>query len=84
MVTLGLSVEEKLRLSPLKSRATDANALEQGTVPGTLTISRTAAALKVHYSLGGSAANGIGYQSLPHVGNDSCRSRFSDHHGGAD
>ena len=48
--------------------ATDANAAEQGTDPGTFTASRTgstAAALTVHYSLSGSAANGIDYQSLP-------------------
>jgi PKD repeat protein len=48
--------------------ASDVDAAEQGTEPGTFTISRTgstAASLTVHFSLGGSADNGIDYQSLP-------------------
>jgi len=48
--------------------ATDANASEQGPDTGAFTLSRdgsTASALTVQYSLGGSAANGIDYQSLP-------------------
>jgi len=48
--------------------ATDPDASEQGPDPGTFTLSRSgsmASALTVRYSLGGSAANGIDYQTLP-------------------
>ncbi|HKI71302.1 MAG TPA: S8 family serine peptidase, partial [Verrucomicrobiae bacterium] len=48
--------------------ATDPEASEPGADSGTFTLSRTgstASALTVRYSLGGSAANGIDYQSLP-------------------
>ena len=48
--------------------ATDPEASEPGPDPGTFTLSRSgsmASALTVRYSLSGSAANGIDYQSLP-------------------
>src|SRR5207247_1450031 len=48
--------------------ATDPEASEPGADSGTFTLSRTgsmASALTVRYSLSGSAANGIDYQSLP-------------------
>src|SRR5439155_2291716 len=48
--------------------ATDPEASEPGPDPGTFTLSRSgsmASTLTVRYSLGGSAANGIDYQSLP-------------------
>src|SRR5205809_97369 len=48
--------------------ATDPEASEPGADPGTFTLSRSgsmASALTVRYSLSGSAANGIDYQSLP-------------------
>src|SRR5213079_1666649 len=47
--------------------ATDPNAAEQGTDPGTFTISRTgdtSSALTVNYTLGGTAQNGTDYQPL--------------------
>jgi parallel beta-helix repeat protein len=47
--------------------ATDANAAEKGPDPGTFTISRsgsTTTALTVNYSLGGTAINGVDYESL--------------------
>jgi parallel beta-helix repeat protein len=50
--------------------ATDTNAAEKGTDPGTFVISRTGDAgssLTVSYSLGGTAANSIDYQTLPGV-----------------
>src|SRR5439155_1758153 len=48
--------------------ATDPEASEPGADSGTFTLSRSgsmASALTVRYSLGGSAANGIDYQTLP-------------------
>jgi len=48
--------------------ATDASGSEGGPGTGTFTISRTSggsSTLTVNYSLGGTAANGIDYQSLP-------------------
>src|SRR5437879_4205543 len=50
--------------------ATDANASEQGLDTGTFTISRTGdttSALTVKYTLGGTAQNGVDYQSLSGV-----------------
>src|SRR5688572_11516870 len=47
--------------------ATDANASEAGSDPGTFTITRTgdpALALNVSYSLGGSATNGVDFNTL--------------------
>jgi subtilisin family serine protease len=48
--------------------ATDTNAAEAGSDTGTFTVSRTGntdSALTIHFTLGGSSANGTDYQSLP-------------------
>jgi len=48
--------------------ATQANADSSGSNPGTITVTRTgdlSSSLSVSYSIGGSAVNGVDYQSLP-------------------
>lgn len=50
--------------------ATDPAAAEEGTAPATFTVIRTGPtnlALTVHYTLGGSAENGVDYEALPGV-----------------
>jgi len=67
-VTIVDNDEPSPKKPTVTAAATDADASEEKVDRGTFTISRTGsteAALTVHFSLGGSADNGIDYQTLP-------------------